>query len=90
VPGIGGRPRRVGGDESAIGNAGGASETTVAASTEKATPLLTALRDKELALGETRKPVTGYLYFPVDPKQKSKNFLLHYKGPGGATDLSFR
>jgi len=90
LPGASDRPRRIGGDESSIGSAGDAGETTVAASRGKETPLLGVLRDKEIRLGEIAKPVTGYLYFPVDPKQKSKNFWLHYKGPGGAADLRFR
>jgi hypothetical protein len=90
LPGTGDRPRRIGTDESTFGNASGSAETTVAASQAKVTPLLNALRDKELPLGEFRKPVSGYLYFPVDPKQKTKNFWLHYKGAGGAADLHFR
>ena len=89
LPGTGGRPRRLGSDDT-FGNAGGVSESTVTASKAKVTPLLGALHDKELPLGETGKPVTGYLYFPVDPKQKAKNFYLHYKGPGAAAELRFR
>ena len=90
LPGTGGRPRRIGCDDSTYGNASGAAEATVAASTVKETPLLGALRDKEVTLGEVRKPVTGFLYFPVDPKQKVKNFWLHYKGAAGTADLRFR
>jgi len=47
-------------------------------------------REKEMPLGETRQPVSGYLYFPVDPKQKPKNFHLHYKGPRESAELRFR
>ena len=90
LPGTGGRPRRIGGDETGIGSAAGPSETTVASSSAKVTPLLSALRDKEMPLGEHRKPVTGFLYFPVDPKQKPKNFHLHFKGPGGEAEIQFR
>jgi hypothetical protein len=90
LPGTGSRPRRIGVDDSTIGNAAGSGETTVTSSQAKVSPLLTALRDKELALGELRKPASGYLYFAVDPKQKTKNFWLHYKGAGGVADLHFR
>jgi hypothetical protein len=90
LPGTGSRPRRIGADDTTIGNAGGTSETTVTSSKAKVNPVLTALRDKELPLGELGKPASGYLYFAVDPKQKTKNFWLHYKGAGGAADLRFR
>jgi hypothetical protein len=89
LPGTGDRPRRLGGDD-AIGSTPGEAETTVTKSQAKVTPLLGALQARELPLGEARKPVTGFLYFPVDPKQKAKNFFLHYKGPGGKADLQFR
>ncbi len=89
LPGTGGRPRRIG-SEDTIANSGGATEATVAPSKAKDTPLLGTLQEKEVPLGEVRKPVTGFLYFPVDPKQKVKNFWLHYKGAGGTADLHFR
>lgn len=88
-PGTSGRPRRLG-SEDTIGNSGGATEATVAPSKGKETPLLGTLQEKEVRLGEVRKPVTGLLYFPVDPKQKVKNLWLHYKGAGGTADLHFR
>jgi len=90
LPGTGGRPRRVGASDDTFGTGAGAGESTVSASTSKATPLLSALEQKELPMGETRKPVAGFLYFPVDPKQKIKNFHLHYKGPSGELELQFR
>lgn len=89
LPGTGGRPRRLGSDDT-YGNASGPAEATVAASQAKVTPVLATLQEKEVPLGEVRKPATGYLYFPVDPKQKVKNFWLHYKGAGGTADLHFR
>lgn len=85
-----GPPRRVGAVDDTFGSGADSAQTTVSASTTKVTPLLSTLREKELPLGETRKPVSGYLYFPVDPKQKSKNFYLHFKGPGGACELRFK
>ena len=92
LPGTGGGlPRRVGADSPSVGSGSANSgPSKVTASSAKASPLLEALRAKELPLGETRQKVTGYLYFPVDPKQKHKNFHLHYKGPNEAADLRFR
>ncbi len=88
-PGTGGRPRRLGSEDTIV-NSGGPAEAKVAPSKAKDTPLLGTLHEKEVPLGEVRKPVTGFLYFPVDPKQKVKNFWLHYKGAGGTADLNFR
>jgi len=91
IPGTGtGRPRRVGAQDDTFGSGPGKTNPAVSSSNAKATPLLAALRDQELPLGETGKPVAGYLYFPVDPKQKLKNFHLHYKGPTESCDLRFK
>lgn len=91
VPGGAGPPRRIGTQDNTFGSgATSGGEATVAASKGKESPLLAKLHEKELPLGETGKPVTGYLYFPVDPQQKTKNFHLHYKGPGGTCELRFR
>ncbi|MBI3667876.1 MAG: hypothetical protein HY236_16870 [Acidobacteria bacterium] len=90
IPGTGGgMPRRIG-QNNGVGSSAAPSTTTVAASTAKETPLLATLREKELPLGEKAKPVTGFLYFPVNPKQKTKNFHLHYRGPGGSCELRFK
>ena len=96
VPGVpgAGPPRRVGTQDNTFGSgATGGGESTVtaaAASKDKPTPLLATLQQKELPLGEASKPVTGFLYFPVDPQQKTKNFHLHYKGAGGSCELRFK
>ena len=52
--------------------------------------LVKTLLAKELPMGETAKPVSGYLYFAVSPQQKAKNFWLHYKGPGGECEIRFK
>jgi hypothetical protein len=52
--------------------------------------LVKTLQSKEIPLGETGKPVSGYLYFEVDPQQKAKNFWLHYKGPHRTCELRFK
>jgi hypothetical protein len=90
LPGTG-RPQRVGGQDQVFGGGGSeGGQTTVTAGRSQASPLLRTLREKELPEGETGKPVAGFLYFPVDPNQKTKNFVLHYKGPGGACQLRFK
>ena len=92
LPGVGidDRPRRIGAQENGIGGGGQAGDATVTAARKNETALLGALKQKELPLGETRKPVKGYLYFPVDPKQKVKNFHLHYKGPRESCEMRFK
>jgi hypothetical protein len=88
LPGIrlGGPERHKGKQEDSSTGANAAA----AADPAKQTALLNTLKEKELPLGETRKPVKGYLYFPVDPQQKAKNFHLHYKGPNGSCELRFK
>jgi hypothetical protein len=91
IPGTGtGPPRRVGVQNDTFGTGPGSSSSSVNSSTAKTTPLLDALRNKELPLGETGKRASGYLYFSVDPKQKAKNFHLHFKGPTESADLRFK
>lgn len=92
IPGTGtGPPRRINAPSDTFGGGGGTGgATTLSAAKEKPTPLLETLRRKELPLGETGRPVSGYLYFSVDPKQKIKNFHLHYKGPTERADLRFK
>ena len=92
IPGTGtGVPRRIGTQDGGLGNSATPGTTIVtSSSTTKTSPLLAALQEKELPLGEKAKPVSGYLYFPVNPQQKLKNFHLHYKGPGGTCELRFK
>jgi hypothetical protein len=52
--------------------------------------LVKTLLAKELPMGETAKPVSGYLYFAVNPQQKTKNFWLRYKGPSGECEIRFK
>ncbi len=91
VPGSG-PPRRMGTQDNQFGSgtANAPGESTTKAAQVKESPLEATLQQKELHFGEIRKPVTGYLYFPVDPNQKVKNFHLHYKGAGGVCELRFR
>jgi hypothetical protein len=52
-------------------------------------PLLVALRQKQLPEKSVTDPVTGYLYFRVDGKVKAKNLELFYKTPSGKLALRF-
>ena len=94
VPGVpgSGPPRRMGTQDNQLGNgtANAPGLATATPSQEKESPLQATLQQKELPVGQIRKPVTGYLYFPVDPNQKVKNFHLHYKGAGGVCELRFK
>jgi hypothetical protein len=51
--------------------------------------LLETLKDKELKMTESAKPVEGYLYFPLDGKHKLKNLAVLYRGPAGKLNLEF-
>jgi hypothetical protein len=91
IPGVGtGPPRRVGTQDDAYGSGAASGETKVTPGKAEAGPLVDALREKELKFGEIHKPLSGYLYFPIDPKQKAKNFHLHYKGPAGSCEMRFK
>jgi hypothetical protein len=89
----GGRPGRMGNDGGAIGNAPGATqkEATMKSSTgEQDSELLTVLKKKAMPEGETDKPVSGLLYFPMDGKNKVKDLELTYKGPAGKFSMRFK
>lgn len=51
--------------------------------------LLEKLKEKELKMTESAKPVEGYLYFPLDGKHKLKNLAILYRGPAGKLNLEF-
>lgn len=51
--------------------------------------LVAALKAKELPEKESKEPVEGYLYFPLDGKHKLKNLAVLYRGPAGKLDLEF-
>jgi len=51
--------------------------------------LLEALKAKQFPQKDTKEPVEGYLYFPLDGKHKLKNLALLYRGPAGRLDLEF-
>jgi len=56
----------------------------------KDTSLLGLLNEKCLAEKETDQPVSGLLFFPMEPKQKIKDLELTYSGPGSRLTVRFR
>ena len=93
IPGTMGRPRQMPGDGGAIGSGGGGVTEAQAKTTtdpkQKDNPLLGILDQKMLADKETKEPLTGYLYFPLEGKQKLKDIELIYKGPAGRLIVPF-
>ncbi len=95
IPGTMGRPRQMGGDGGAAGSGGGtvteaqAKTTSGSAEKDKQNPLLAILDKKMLVDKETKEPVSGYLYFPLEGKQKLKDIELIYKGPAGRLIVPF-
>lgn len=59
-------------------------------SKNKETPLLASLTEKILPEKEIDQPISGLLYFPIEPKQKIKDLELIYSGPGSKLSLRFR
>ena len=56
----------------------------------KENPLLGVLTEKVLAEKETDQPISGLLFFPMEPKQKIKDLQLTYAGPGSKLMLRFK
>jgi hypothetical protein len=76
-----------------IGNAGGnvSNNTRVdSGAKNKEDPLLAVLKEKVLPEKESDQPVSGLLFFPMEPKQKAKDLELTYAGPGSRLTLRFR
>lgn len=93
LPGTLGRPRQGPGNGGGIGNAT-TSETETSAkqgtdAKQKDNPLLAILDQKMLQDKETKEAVSGYLYFPLEGKQKLKDLELIYKGPAGRLIVPF-
>ncbi len=76
-----------------IGNSGGTISNNAkidSGSKSKESPILAALNEKILPEKEIDQPVSGLLYFPIEPKQKIKDLELIYSGPGSKLSLRFR
>jgi hypothetical protein len=93
--GMGGsRPRELPGNGAGGGNSASVSQGVEAGKVEeskekKDSPLLAALKEKQLKEGEIRDWVSGLLYFPLEGKQKLKDLVLIYKSPAGRLVLAF-
>ena len=59
-------------------------------SKNKENPILSVLNEKVLPEKEIDKPISGLLFFPMEPKQKIKDLQLTYSGPGSKLMLRFR
>jgi hypothetical protein len=51
--------------------------------------LLKALRAKQFPQKDSKEPVEGLLYFPLDGKHKLKNLAVLYRGSAGRLNLEF-
>lgn len=89
VPGTGGRPRRVGGDQDngSVSGPTGAQATVMDGKSD--IPLQDVLKSKALQPTETSESVTGLLYFFLEGKHKLKHLELMYKSPAGRLMLDF-
>jgi hypothetical protein len=90
MPGTGGRPTRLGGDNDVSGVTPAEASATISSTGEKENPILIALKQKELAQVEISEPCSGLLYFLFEGKHKLKDLELMYKGPGGNLMLDFQ
>ncbi len=92
IPGTMGRPRQIPGDGVSAGSTAAETEAKAKAGTDakqKDNPLLAVLDSKMLADKETKEPLSGLLYFPLEGKQKIKDLELIYKGPAGRLIVPF-
>ena len=94
IPGTMGRPRQMGSPNSGVAGSGTTGEQEAKATvgedkSKKDNPLVAQLDGKILPDGETKETVKGFLYFPLDGKQKMKDISLIYKGPAGRLVLDF-
>lgn len=92
IPGVGGAPRRMGGDGEAMAGEGSAAQVDTKISNgegEKDNPLLATLKAKILPEKETNEEVSGQLYFMLEGKHKLKDLDLIYKTASGKLILDF-
>lgn len=90
-PGTMGRPSRIGGDGGGIGSTSEISnQASVQSGGKKESPLMQVLTEKVLPEKDTDQPVSGLLYFSMEPKQKLKDLELIYTTESGKLSLRFR
>lgn len=90
--GIGSAPRRLPGNNSGVGNSAGVDggvQARTENSTDKDNPLLGVLKAKVLPDKESKEPVEGLLYFPIEGKVKPKDLAVIYRGAAGKLVMEF-
>jgi len=91
IPGTSGRPRRMGGDDDVSSVTQAEAKSSVSdAQTMEDSPVMSALRKKELPLGLVKEPVQGLLYYVLEGKHKLKDLDLIYKAHDGQLILDFQ
>jgi hypothetical protein len=94
--GLGGAYPTMGAGAPEVGNSAGpkANKTTAVNNdsndAKKVDPVFEALKTKIFPEKETDQPVSGLLYFPMDPKQKAKDLELICTTPSGKLSIRFR
>lgn len=91
--GVWGPPIFLPGAGSSIGNGSSevSNDTTIKEDAgKKKDPMLAILESKIMPEKETEQPISGLLYFPMDPKQKPKQLELYYTTPSGRISLRFK
>jgi hypothetical protein len=78
-----------------LGMGGGQGAVTNSAKMERGSKskdasMMGTLNEKVLAEKETDQPLSGLLFFPMEPKQKVKDLQLTYAGPGSKLLLRFK
>ena len=90
APGTGTRPTRIDGVADGIGGTTGSTEeTTINARKVEEEDLLGRLKRLELPWEPTDEPISGYLYFQVDPTKRLKHYVLTYDGVYGEFQMTF-
>jgi len=90
IPGTGGRPRRAGNTDDVSSVTTAEAQAKVTEGSPEDTPLMEALRQRELPLGEVKQPVHGFLYYVLEGKHKLKDLDLIYKAHDGQLILDFQ
>jgi hypothetical protein len=91
--GLGGGPTRLPGNGGSGGNSStdtSTNESKLETSDGKPNPLLAALKEKVLPQTSITEPVSGFLYFLLEGKVKSKDLQLTYKTPAGKLTIRLR
>lgn len=90
IPGTSGRPGRTGTNDDVSSVTNAEARSTVTEENPEDTPLMTALRNKELPVGEIKQPVHGFLYYVLEGKHKIKDLDLMFKAHNGQLVLDFQ